>query len=303
MNILFNETVYVNMTSLRIQPLRLKQSQIGGAYRSEQITAWLNYNAQLLFNKNKLVYMTSNFNKLKPYLSETNASSDIFFHEKTYEKEPFEDVCSSSEYQMRNEVLIHTLTNKFYYVTISKSLISLIKYFKYLPFKERYKDICLFIKLGENGHNFAALYFPFKGKTIELFDAGGSSLDIVSMKEVQYNVFKYLFGENYERNPSKLIIISKQGYQDSLFDEYCQTWIYLYLYMRCYNKYTILDWNQFMSKYSIVNHNFKENTNLGFTGTEMHNKNRLKLELITRFRKWFLNIYINSDNCNKFIHL
>ena len=51
------------MYRIRFQPLRIKQSQVGGAFRNEQTTAWLNRQAHILFKKDPHVHMTQNYNE------------------------------------------------------------------------------------------------------------------------------------------------------------------------------------------------------------------------------------------------
>ena len=115
------------------------------------------------------------------------------------------------------------------------------------------------------------------------------------MKEIQYSVFNYLFGIDYRlrRNKKKIIVVSHNGYQQSDFDEYCQTWIYLFLYLRRYKHLSISEWKSFMNQFECTfptNTTTKENTSLGFTGRELSNPHCHKMELISLFQTWFLSL-------------
>ena len=119
------------------------------------------------------------------------------------------------------------------------------------------------------------------------------------MKQIQYDVFHYLFGiwYNTPKHSSKLTVVSKLGYQQSRFDEYCQTWVYLYLYKRCFCKLSFSEWHEFMSHYEINNiENVHEKCNIGYDGTEITNPCAKKLQLIASFRDWFL--HIDLIKCN-----
>lgn len=290
------------MFNFRVQPLRIRQSQVGMAERSEEITAWLNFNATILFQEQDGVFMTRNFCSERPNKSLTNATSDIFFYKKKCPSEPFEHVCSNTDEQSKNEKLEKCCGNQFYHVSISKSLKQLIRRVKRLPCQKRKKNIVIFIKIGETGHHFAGLYYPFDEQRLELFDAGGSSLDIDEMRRVQYKTFQKLFGVDYIKEHEKLIIVSKYGFQNSVFDEYCQTWIYFYLYMRRIHCLSVQEFNCFMKNIVDVcgteeeSLNMDEKKSLGYTGLELTNQNRKCLFLITNFRKWFLNIYKKEND-------
>ena len=206
----------------------MKQSQVGFGERSDSVTAWMNYIAFLLSVQYPNVYMTKNYEDRKPYISKTNSCADILFLKKGYKTETFEDASTSTIFLEENETFYPHLSNDHFHVCASKTLISLLKEISELPNKP--KETVVFVKIAEDGHYFCLLYFPFDNKRIELFDAGGSSLDISLMKSIQYGIFKELFGVNYRtrRNKKKIEVISKYGYQNSVFDEHCQTWVYLY---------------------------------------------------------------------------
>lgn len=284
---------------IRIQPIRIRQSQIGSGLRSEEITAWLNYNSVCMFDKQDNVYITSNYDSVKPYVSTTNSSADIFFHKKDEEFDSFEECYSGNDEQRKNEIWCKSLTTDKYYASVSKSCVAILKQVNKLPKGKRTKDTVVFLKIAEDGHYFCLLYYPFDKKRIELFDGGGSSLDIFDMRAIQYRIFKYLFRQDYEENSHLLTIVTKLGYQHSMFDEYCQTWVYLYLYKRVLLGYSVEDWNQFMANFvscedlnvnetDVKLKKSREKTHLGYTGVELTNKNRHALSLITKFREWYL---------------
>lgn len=284
------------MTKVRFQPLRIKQSKVGEAYRNEQATAWLNYQSYRLFKDVKNVHMTRNYDEHNPKVAITEFAADILFRKRAHPKETFEEVCTGTQKQEKHEVLLTSLTNPKYFVSVSKSALALIK--KVTRVRKKSKNTIIFLKISEDGHYFSALYFPFQQKRLELFDAGGSSLDIEEMKQIQYDVFHYLFGIHYNhpRHVNKLIIVSKLGYQQSHFDEYCQTWPYLYLYKRVFCQYSLSEWHTFMLQYIIQNNeNVKEKANVGFDGTETTNPNRKKLLLMTAFRDWFLHTDLSQN--------
>ena len=291
-----------DITTFRIQPSRMKQSQVGFGERSDSVTAWMNYIAYLLSSKCSHVYMTQNYDPRKPYVSKTNSCADILFLKKENKNESFEDASTSTRIQQENETFYPHLSNEHFHVCTSKALIALLNHVSELPVKS--KETVVFVKIAEDGHYFCLLYFPFDNKRIELFDAGGSSLDIKLMKSIQYGIFKELFGIDYRtrRNKKKIEVISKYGYQNSVFDEHCQSCVYLYFYMRCCKNFTVKQWHLFMDSLKTPEEqtknnkensiNPKEKTSLGFTGNELSNPNRYRFEMITIFHNWFTSIPI-----------
>jgi hypothetical protein len=279
--------------SMRFQPLRIKQSKIGDGIRGDQETAWLNFRAFQLFRNHPHVYMTQNYDILNPTVATTNLAADIHYYEKKYPEQKFLKVCTSSDEQLQHEMFCSKLTNSKYHVSISRKAVRLVRNIQRRT-RDRSPQTVIFLRIYEDGHYFAAFYYPFDHNRLELFDAGGSSFDIPKMRKIQYDTFHYLFGirYNHKRHSNKLKIISKFGYQQSTFDEHCQTWIYLYLYKRFYCGLSIGQWKYFMRNYTATPQQMKKavkiKSSIGYDGMEMSNPYRKLLKLITQFRDWFL---------------
>lgn len=282
----------------RFQPMRIKKSKIGGGERSDQVTAWLNYQAYTLFTRHKHVHMTKNFDKHDPAVATTNFAADVMFYEKDHPNQTFDEICTSTEKQRRYEMFCTTLSTDKYHVSVSRKALDMIRRIS----KEkgaRSPNTVIFLKVYEDDHYFALFYYPFS-KKVEMFDASGSGFEVPHMKNVLYNLLNLLFGIRYnqKRYAKKLTVVSKIGYQQSIFDEYCQTWIYFYLYKRFFCGDSLDDWNAYIARFSPKKRHMKkcieEKHTIGFDGFEASNPYRKMLDLITRFRDWFMHTSMST---------
>lgn len=289
----------------RFQPMRIKSSQVGCGERSDQITAWLNYQAYTLFSRHKHVHMTKNYDVHNPTVATTNFAADILIYEKQCPDQTFAETYTSTEKQSRYEIFCKNLSTDKYHVSVSQKAIAMIKRVSENTQQLSRKTV-IFLKIYEDDHYSALLYYPYN-KHVEIFDASGSGFEIVTMRSLLYNLLQLLFGIRYDvkKHSKKLKVISKRGYQQSVFDEYCQTWVYFYLYKRFFCNYSVDDWTSFMQHYA---HTPKkaikgapEKYTVGFNGLEMSNPYRKRLELITEFRDWFMHTSMRSVKKNESI--
>jgi len=288
----------------RFQPTRIKKSKIGGGERSDEVTAWLNYQAYTLFARHKHVHMTKNFHIDNPTVATTNFAADILFYEKDYPEQSFDDIHTSTAEQMKYEIFCPCLSTDKYHVSISRKAIAMIKRVS-KETKNVSQNTVIFLKVYEDAHYFALLYYPYN-KKVEMFDASGSGFEVVHMKNVLYDLLHMLFGIRYDhkKHAKKLMIVSKVGYQQSIFDEYCQTWVYFYLYKRFFCNYSVDNWKSFMKGFSATKKKSKvitEKHTVGFDGLEACNPYRKTLELITCFRDWFMHTSMISVKKNELI--
>lgn len=284
----------------RFQPVRIKQSQIGCGERSDQVTAWLNYQAYTLFARHDHVHMTKNYNPHRPSIAKTNFAADILFYEKDHPYQSYDELYTGTDAQKRYETFYPRLSTNKYHVSVSKKAIAMVKR---VSKQNSSPKTVIFLKMYEDDHYSALFYYPYN-KHVEIFDASGSGFELNHMRPVLHNLLFLLFGVRYNlrSNAQKLQVVSKCGYQQSVFDEYCQTWVYFYLYKRFFCNYSIHDWKKFIRRYSHDNEKcgeLVEKHSIGFHGLELSNPYRKRLELITKFRDWFMHTSMRRKEFKK----
>ena len=282
----------------RFQPLRIKQSKLGGGIRSDQVTAWLNYQAYTLFRRHTHVHMTKSFDAHHPTIAKTNFAADVMLYEKDSPDQSFDDIYTSTDEQRQYEIFCPSLSTDKYHVSVSKKAFALIKRVSKNT-QRMSRETVIFLKMYEDDHYSALLYYPYS-KRVEMFDASGSGFTMAHLKDVLYNTLHLLFGVRYnqKRYAKKLTVVTTVGYQQSVFDEYCQTWVYFYLYKRLFCEYSVDDWKSYIKGYSRkkrrVNTDIDEKHAVGFDGLEASNPYRKRLKLITHFRDWFMHTSMAS---------